>query len=183
MCFSTTTAACIGRRMHPTTDYYGCTVGTIGLAGPGCTACSTLSSIHPLCTISYPIYHPYLIVIQFLVCWLVSYAFIDYRPGASATVFENKAVFARFCVSGHEARSRRFCLHSAAGDFSAMWRSNRFVKIACLYEIDRPSGYKARSNSPKSMVRPRLESRSVKQPAAAAASSSTSSCSGSSSSC
>ena len=89
----------------------------------------------------------------------------------TAALFENKAVFARFCVSGQEARSRRFWLHSAAGNLSAMWRSNRFVKIACLYEIDRPSGYKARSNSPKSMVRPRLESRSVKQPAAAAASS------------
>ena len=56
----------------------------------------------------------------------------------TAALFENKAVFARFCVSGEEARSRRFWLHSATGNFSAMWRSNRFVKIAFLYEIDRP---------------------------------------------
>ena len=56
----------------------------------------------------------------------------------TAALFENKAVFARFCVSGQEARSRRFWLHSATGNLSAMWRSNRFVKIACLYEIDRP---------------------------------------------
>ena len=56
----------------------------------------------------------------------------------TAALFENKAVFARFCVSGEEARSRRFWLHSATGNFSAMWRSNRIVKIAFLYEIDRP---------------------------------------------
>ena len=56
----------------------------------------------------------------------------------TAALFENKAVFARFCVSGQEARSRRFWLRSAAGNFSAMWRSNRIVKIACLYEIDIP---------------------------------------------